>query len=149
LFNKTEIGRFEKLIDGFNEEYALAWILKITRNTCYTALKRNPPGAVMEVLDETTCSDLGAGFSGSSPTEPPALIARAADVEQIRAAVNALPHAFREVVVLRELEELSYSEIAAAVEIPVGTVMSRLSRARRLLKEYLGQPTDGDNQCEL
>jgi RNA polymerase sigma-70 factor (ECF subfamily) len=68
------------------------------------------------------------------------LVIRAADRERLRRALDQLPPEFREVIVLRELQDLSYKEIAAVIAAPVGTVMSRLARARARLERLVGRP---------
>jgi len=75
-------------------------------------------------------------------TNPEALLAQLEDAQRLTKALDSLPLPFREVLVMRELEELSYREIAAIADIPVGTVMSRLARGRKLLRERLGQSGD-------
>jgi len=82
--------------------------------------------------------------SGEQPETPEAALLRVAGAETVQRAVDALPVEFREVIVLRELEQCSYKEIADIAQIPIGTVMSRLSRARRLLHAQLSKgPGDG------
>ena len=116
---------------GFHGDTGRAWLLQIVRNTCYTWLAKNrlsaPSSATPEMLDAMA----------SSGENPATLIERNEDREILMRAIDGLPVEFREVVVLRELEELSYKEIARIVEIPLGTVMSRLARAREKLHEAL------------
>lgn len=109
---------------GFRGGDSRAWLLKIVRNTAFTWLKRNRPAAPPAEFDENI---------HLTPDETPTLEAsllRKADSAMVRAALDELPAEFREVVVLRDFEEFSYKEIADIAEIPVGTVMSRLARAR-------------------
>jgi RNA polymerase sigma-70 factor (ECF subfamily) len=108
---------------------ARSWLLQIVRNTCHTWLGRNRANvAPLEALDEAVASD---------STSPDLTLQRRQDVGAVRRAIALLPEEFREVVVLREIEGLAYKEIAAVIEVPVGTVMSRLSRARERLKGLL------------
>jgi RNA polymerase sigma factor (sigma-70 family) len=109
-----------------------AWLLAVVRNTCYTWLKRHRAHEVRTTpLDEAVHGE--PDVSG----EPLALMLREAAREQLREALAALPLEYREVMVLRELEGCSYKEIAAIAEVPLGTVMSRLARARKALHESL------------
>jgi RNA polymerase sigma-70 factor (ECF subfamily) len=110
------------------------WLLQIVRHTCYSWLKENRP-AENVALDPT--DGAAHDLAGPAADEPPSLAMRKAEREQINEAIAALPVAYREVLVLRELEDLSYSEIARIADIPVGTVMSRLARARGLMREAL------------
>lgn len=107
------------------------WLLTIVRNTCYTWLRQNR-------ADEPSAmpADDWDALEADAPG-PDVVLARRADGEQVRRAIKALPAGFREVVVLRELEGLSYQEIAGVTDLPVGTVMSRLARGRRRLQEAL------------
>ncbi len=106
-----------------------AWLLTIVRNTAYSWLKKNRAQPLVSIDDEAWAEledeSRGAGAFHS------------ADAEQLRAALEALPLEFREALVLRELEGLSYKEIAEVADVPVGTVMSRLARARRQLQSEL------------
>src|ERR1700730_9474400 len=104
-----------------------AWFLRIVRNTCYTALRNRDMKQKQVPLDSETDE-----IEGTSPL-PPVSLSKKATVESVREAIAALPVDFREVVVLRELEGLSYKEISEVSGIPVGTVMSRLARARHQL----------------
>jgi RNA polymerase sigma-70 factor (ECF subfamily) len=103
---------------------ARAWLFAIVRNTWYTRIGRRPRTSG-EVIDDDALPDLSLG--------PEALLMQRMTVDRVREAIEQLPAEFREVVVLRELEGLSYKEIAAVIETPIGTVMSRLSRARSRL----------------
>jgi RNA polymerase sigma-70 factor (ECF subfamily) len=121
-----------RFFGGFRGGDGRAWLLSVVRNTCYTWMK----GAHAH---ELTSFDEANYHERCAALDPGRLLLCRAESEQVRAAVDALPAEFREVVVLRELEELSYKEIAAISGIPIGTVMSRLARARRRLQEILGQ----------
>ena len=117
---------------------ARSWVLSIVRNTAYSWLRKNRPAAVVTVEDleavELEQANPGDDRDGDNPEA--ALIAKA-DADQLRAAIAALPTAFRETLVLRDIEGLDYREIAQATEVPIGTVMSRLARARRRLTAAL------------
>jgi RNA polymerase sigma-70 factor, ECF subfamily len=109
---------------GFRGGDSRAWLLKIVRNTAFTWLKRNRPADPPAEFDENLHI-----ATDDAPTLEASLL-RKADTAIIRAALDELSVDFREVVVLRDIEELSYKEIADIADIPVGTVMSRLARAR-------------------
>ena len=111
-----------------------AWLLQIVRHTCYSWLKENRP-AERVTLDD----DDALWLEGIAPAadEPDAAALRSADRAQLDQAIAALPIAYREVLVLRELEDLAYKDIARIADIPLGTVMSRLARARSLLRQAL------------
>jgi RNA polymerase sigma-70 factor (ECF subfamily) len=123
---------------SFHGETGRAWMLQIVRNTCYTWLAKNrsseSPSAASEVLGAVACS--GAN--------PETLIERREDRQTLMQAIDRLPVEFREVIVLRELEELPYKEIARIADIPLGTVMSRLARAREKLHEILDHTMMGN-----
>ncbi len=108
-----------------------AWLLAIVRNTARTWRDRNRHNTQAATFDEELHSDAIAG------DHPEAAMVRQSEDEAVRAAIDRLPTEFREVIVLRELEGLSYKEISDVAGVPVGTVMSRLSRARRRLEEAL------------
>lgn len=109
-----------------------AWLLAIVRNTCFTWLQQNRKPS-SELADDMP--DLN-----SAGTNPEALLLANVDAELLRRAVEELPIEFREAIVLRELEGLSYKEISAITSAPLGTVMSRLARARiRLQKALTGE----------
>ena len=118
----------------FSGGSARAWFLRIVRNTCYGWLTRRPQTDT-DVFDEERHVD-------SSGLNPEALLLQSAEVAMIEAALCDLPGRFRELIVLRELEGLSYQELADVLGIPIGTVMSGLSRARRALRVALNARLD-------
>jgi RNA polymerase sigma factor (sigma-70 family) len=123
-----------RAIRGFAGGSARAWVLSIVRNTAYSWLHKNRPAAVgtVEDLEAVEAAHAKPGDSDADTLEA-ALIAKT-DAEQLRAAIAALPTPFRETLVLRDIEGLNYREIAKVTDVPIGTVMSRLARARyRLL----------------
>jgi len=107
------------------------WLLAIVRNTCYTWLQLNRAPELQVAFDE----DLYV--PEESDLSPENLLLRGSDGELLREALEKLSPEFREIIVLRELEELSYKQIAEVADIPLGTVMSRLARARKRLEEIL------------
>jgi RNA polymerase sigma-70 factor (ECF subfamily) len=120
-----------RFFDGFRGGDSRGWLLTIVRNTCYTWLRKRRSDDLDVALEEEIHSAEGGGKS------PEAEILRQASGRSIQLALEALPIALREAIVLRELEGLSYAQIAAVSDIPIGTVMSRLSRARGRLQELL------------
>lgn len=122
---------------GFRHENARAWLFSIVRTSCYTWLAKNKANEQTAELHEDI-------YSAECETlNPETVLARSADGEEIRKLILDLPPEFREVIVLREFEGLSYQEIAATAGIPIGTVMSRLARARRRLERMLAPPAEG------
>jgi len=115
-------------------EQARPWLLQIVRHTCFSWLQENHPHEVIS-LDESDSA--WQEIPGPSAEEPHMLASRNADRARIDRALSSIPVAYREVIVLREMEDLSYKDIARIANIPVGTVMSRLSRARSLLRRML------------
>jgi RNA polymerase sigma-70 factor (ECF subfamily) len=124
---------------GYSGGNPRAWLLSIVRNAGYALLRRRGAAQPVPELDADGDSPSDAGSSEVEAETPESLLARAADAEAVHAALGTLPPEFREVVVLRELEQCSYKEIAEIAHIPIGTVMSRLSRGRRLLQERLAE----------
>ena len=123
--------RAVKFFDGFRGGNPRAWLLTIVRNTSYTWLKRRNDGHSQVNLD-------AGDFEIEDQAVNPALLQAAmANVEKVRAAIAELPPEFREIIVLREMEDYSYKEIADIAEVPVGTVMSRLARGRKQLQKLL------------
>jgi RNA polymerase sigma-70 factor (ECF subfamily) len=113
-----------------------AWVLTIVRNTAFSWLAKNRPKAVV-LTDDPQVLDAAAAHGDSAPDPEEALIA-AADEVALESAIQALPHLFREVIVMRDINGMSYREIAAAIGAPQGTVMSRLARGRARLVDKLG-----------
>jgi RNA polymerase sigma-70 factor, ECF subfamily len=126
--------RAMRYMAGFRGDSARAWLLQIVRHTCWSWLKENRP-AERIVFDDA--DDAWQDIAGPAAEEPHAVALRNADRVQINQAIAALPIVYREVLVLRELEDLSYNDIARIAEIPIGTVMSRLARARGLMRQSL------------
>ena len=122
-----------RFFETFRGENSRAWFLSIVRNTSFTALKRNRTDEANVVFDE----ELHA--SQTPPMDAGVALDRAQDRQTVRAAIEQLPPEFREAITLRELEGCSYKEIADVAGIPVGTVMSRLARARRQLQLILSK----------
>ena len=119
-----------KSFSGFHGSNGRAWLLTIVRNTSYTLLKKN------QAVDFTTF-DEEIHASGDESASPAIIVEHAEDAELVTKAMDELPAEFREILVLRHQEGLSYKEIADIAQIPPGTVMSRLARARAKLREYL------------
>jgi RNA polymerase sigma factor (sigma-70 family) len=127
-----------RFFDGFRGEDARPWLLAIVRNTFFSSLKRRGNEdlhANVEAEAGTGIPMWGEGNEGEQ--DPLVALLRKADRDRIDRALARLPLEFREVVILRELEDLSYKEIAEVVAVPVGTVMSRLSRGRKLLARFI------------
>ncbi len=120
-----------KFAGGFRGGDPRAWILAIVRNTAFTWLKRNRGSDSPTEFDE----QMHGGSTEDSGLEAEAV--RKADSAMIRAALDELADEFREVIVMRDIEGLSYKEIADAADVPIGTVMSRLARARGKLARSL------------
>ncbi len=120
-----------KFFAGFRGGDGRSWLLRIVRNTCYTWLEKNQRAeATMTPEDE-------ALDCASNTPAPDTLLLQEADSVLLRRAIEELPVEFREALIMRELEGLSYKEIADIAGVPLGTVMSRLARARRLLRQRL------------
>jgi RNA polymerase sigma-70 factor (ECF subfamily) len=120
-----------RFFDSFRGENSRAWFLSIVRNTAFTALKRNR-------MDEETVAFDEELHGGQIPALDAGIaLDRAQDRLAVRAAIEQLPAEFREAITLRELEGMSYKEIADIAGVPIGTIMSRLARARRQLQLLL------------
>jgi RNA polymerase sigma factor (sigma-70 family) len=123
-------GGFEDKEDG----NARAWLLAIVRNTWFTEWRRRTNLADGTPYDEEIAGDEALpGWSDEAGVDPETLAVRKDEVHLVHRALEALPMAFREVLVLRELEDMSYKEVAAVTGVPIGTVMSRLARGRKML----------------
>lgn len=120
-----------RFFSGYRGGDSRAWLLAIVRNVFYTLAQRNHWRELATVDD-----DAMEGIE-SEALNPEARLLQTADSERLRQALEQLPLEYREVIVLRELEELSYKEIAEIAGVPLGTVMSRLARARKRLQQCL------------
>jgi RNA polymerase sigma-70 factor (ECF subfamily) len=117
-----------RFFDGFHGGDGKAWLLAVVRNTCLTWLRRNKSGGGSVEFDEQ------AHVPAAGQENVEERLVKNSKIEALRECVEALPVEYREMIVMRELEELSYREIAETAGVPLGTVMSRLSRGRlRLL----------------
>ena len=128
-------------IAGFGEGNARAWVLTIVRHTAYSWLGKNRPAALVVTADlEAAERAEFAARPGDAERETPetALIAKT-DAARLEAAIKELPPPFRETLVLRDLQGLDYKEIAKVTGVPIGTVMSRLARARQRLMTAIGK----------
>lgn len=132
-----------RYLDSLRGEDARAWFLRIVRNACYTYLEGRHALNELSGLDEDEMTHLQVREGRTAP-DPAEILSRRHEQARINVAIAALPPPLREVIVLRELEEMSYEDIAAVASIPIGTVMSRLSRARGRLRAAL--TPQGSNQ---
>ena len=124
-----------RFFGGFHGEDGRAWLLGIVRNTSYTWMQQNRSAQLNTALDDELHE------VRSDDMNPEALLLQKADAQMLRQAVEELPVEFREVLVLRELNEMSYKQIAVVADLPLGTVMSRLARARKRLQQILASHT--------
>jgi RNA polymerase sigma-70 factor (ECF subfamily) len=120
-----------RYFEGFRGDNARAWLLAIVRHACFARLRRPWMRAFHEEFDEVLHSP------PVGREDPLATLEREESKVRVRAAVEELPLKYREVIVLREIEGLSYKEIGAILRAPIGTVMSRLARARGRLQQTL------------
>ena len=133
--------RAYRFFQTFRGTEARAWLLQIVRNTCYTWIEKRMPAELMTEFNEEL-------HTASSPT--PELIAiQASNRQQLSRALESLPVRAREVIVLRELEECSYKEISTVTGMPIGTVMSTLSRARERLTRVLTESSVKEAASDL
>jgi RNA polymerase sigma factor (sigma-70 family) len=130
--------RAARFFAGFRGGDGRTWLLAVVRRASYDWLAKSRAWAAAASFDED-----GHG-PGDDSLNPEYLAVRNADRQLLREALEELPPEFREVVVLRELEGLSYQQIAAVTEVPLGTVMSRLSRARKQLQRRLAPCAGGE-----
>ena len=135
-----------KFYDGFRGPDARSWILKIVRNTCFTWLQTNRPTEIV-AADIDELSDTSPLFACSSAMDDPETAAlRKTEADQVDEAIASISPTFREIIVLREIEGLSYKEIASVIDAPIGTVMSRLARARSEIRRALVRASDPGNR---
>lgn len=132
-----------KSFSGYYGGDSRSWLLTIVRNTCYTWLHKNRASQLTDPIDEKL-DEIGLDFG-----DPETLLLQHADTQMVRHALQELPMEFREVMVMREMEGLSYKEIANVVDVPIGTVMSRLARGRKRLQTLLGRLMGKEANVEL
>ena len=121
-----------RYFDSYREGDAKSWLLKIVRRACYDWLERNRPAELVPL--ETEADPDGAVHSTPLTVDAGALLESRSDLRQLDRLIEALPPQLREAIVLRELQELDYRQIAEVTGVPIGTVMSRLHRARSALR---------------
>lgn len=122
-----------RFFDTFRGEDARVWLLTIVRNTYFTWVRRELPRQNSDEFDERMHTDLEFTLT------PESEVLRQATADQVRRAIERLPEEYREAILMREIEQLSYKEIASITKSPLGTVMSRLSRARAMLRHLIGK----------
>jgi RNA polymerase sigma-70 factor (ECF subfamily) len=122
-----------KYFDRFRGGNARPWLLAIVRNSCFSWLKRNRPKELILVGDARVEAEAAADRRGEAIPSPEVDLLTRQGADTLNQAVAALPVEFREAIILREIQGLSYKEIAAVIDAPIGTVMSRLARGRKLL----------------
>jgi RNA polymerase sigma factor (sigma-70 family) len=128
-------------IKTFGAVNARAWSLAIVRNTAFSWLAKNKPKKVVYMNDLSAAEQLDLEYEGLHGTRietPEEILLFKADAEEVQKALEKLPAQFREVIVLREINQMNYRDIAEITNVPIGTVMSRLSRGRQLLIALLG-----------
>jgi RNA polymerase sigma factor (sigma-70 family) len=138
-----------RAFEQFRGSSPRAWLFAIVRNCCWTAQSAQKGMLSLVVHDGGISTGTGATLSepvDPSPT-PEEEVSHKTEINRLTAAIEAMPEPFREAVVLRDIEDLSYAEIAAVTGVPIGTVMSRLSRGRSILaKELLPSASERNNQ---
>ena len=149
---QTAYLRAHNGFDRFQGDHAAAWVLKIVRNTCLTSLNRNTDRGKVVSLDAAMSGSEAhriVPFLHDKQALPDANLIVEQERNLVHDAIRRLPPDYREIVVLREFEEMTYQQIADITEVPVGTVMSRLSRARKALRELLSPDELGGQRNEL
>lgn len=134
--------RAYRFFDGFDAAAGRPWLLAIVRNACFSLMAQRRAAGLQESFDEELhgAEGLGPAVLDRRLPGPEQAAAMRADQARLARAIASLPAEFREVLVLRELEGLAYKEIARVADIPMGTVMSRLSRARQMLAGAMVAP---------
>jgi len=132
-----------RFFGGFHGSDGRSWFLTIVRNTCYAWLKQNKAHGLVSAFDDNLY------VKESKEPDPETSQVLKSQSEIVMEAVDQLPLEFREVIVLRELEDLSYKEISLSLDIPIGTVMSRLARARKRLQKSLCKQQSHDPHTSM
>jgi len=127
--------RAVKFFHGYRGGDARSWLLAIVRRCCFTWVSRNHAADLAEEFDELS-------HSPAPPPNPESLSVSGDEAARLRRALEEIPAVFREAVVLRELEEMSYKEIAEVAGVSIGTVMSRIARGRERLRAVLARPSE-------
>jgi RNA polymerase sigma-70 factor (ECF subfamily) len=139
-----------KFFASFKGDHARPWLLTIVRNCFYSALKAHPRSETASLSDmDVDALDTSAtviDLWGQRSENPEQTLITLDNADVVRRLIECLPTQFREVLVLRELEELSYQEIAHIMDVPIGTVMSRLARARNLFKAAWIEHSDKEHR---
>jgi RNA polymerase sigma factor (sigma-70 family) len=130
-----------KYFSAYRGENSRAWLITIVRNAGYDWLRQNRHNEQISVSDVDPLQDAAEPMDqlATETSNPETLLLQHADQELLKNGLEALPAEFREVMILREIEEMSYKEIAGVCDIPLGTVMSRLARGRKQLQRWLAE----------
>jgi RNA polymerase sigma-70 factor (ECF subfamily) len=136
-----------RYFDAFQGGNFRVWLLTIVRNAFITWVKENRSGRMMFVPDTPVAqtADTEETMWGSRPRDPESLLLESIDSQTLSRLMEQLPLEYREVLLLREVEDLAYKEIADVTGVPIGTVMSRLSRARLSLRKLWLQQAETEN----
>ena len=135
--------RAYKFFDGFRGDDARAWLLTILRNAYFTSLRDNQHESAQVSFDEEMHGGLDDDIELASANDPQQVLEMRDTRRLVNQALEKLPNAFREVIVLKEINDMSYKEIAEITDVPLGTVMSRLARGRKMLGDYLKKAVGG------
>ena len=119
-----------RFFGGYRGGDSRSWLLTIVRNTCYTWLQQNRSRELSEPIEDKL-DEVGI------TEDPETRLVQTVDAQLVRQALEELPIEFREVLIMREMEDLSYKQISTIADLPIGTVMSRLARGRKRLRELL------------
>jgi RNA polymerase sigma-70 factor (ECF subfamily) len=120
-----------RFFGGYRGGDSRSWLLTIVRNTCYTWLQQNRSRELSDPIDDKLDE------VGISTENPETILLETVDALLVRQALEELPIEFREILIMREMEDLSYKQISTIADLPIGTVMSRLARGRKRLRELL------------
>jgi len=140
-----------RFFDTFRGEDPRTWLLAIVRNVFHTQWRRTKSSGAIAEFDEELHSfnDEESPLDwGRTDANPETILSRHDDIRLLDEALRALPVEYREALVLRELEDLSYKEIATTLDVPIGTVMSRLARARRLMLDSFKRLSKGSHELQ-
>jgi len=128
-----------RFFDNLRDANARAWVLAIVRNAAYSWMEKNRPAEIVPIEDAglIDADQESIGHAAPAESNPEVILLQSANRKLVNQALEELPAGYREVIVMREIEDMSYKEIAAVAGIPMGTVMSRLARGRELLKSSI------------